>query len=246
MKYLIPFMFLLAFAMPLPAHAQKADPACVLDNCPKTDPAQEAEKEMSKGAGIQVPIEAPVEGAAAPKPVTPMQANEAIREIEQAIAKETIDQKISEGGLSRPAALRPSGQTPSCAPLVQNQKEVAEKVLKNEAHHVDEQKRINNAILDGIRHHKEEQLRIGQVLKDATALHAKGQQEQMAASVEYQRRLKEEGLVIREKLASNVRQHKEEGIPLRCLTTEKLMTFFTPGSISAIVQPQAQGGGRRQ
>lgn len=239
MKYLIPIMFLVAFAMPLPAQAQKPDPSCVKGDCPKTDPAREAEKEMHQAAGTPGPIEAPVEEAASPKPVTPMQASEAIKEIEQAIAKETVEQKITSGA----SGASYSGQTPSCAPFAPNQQEVGAKIRKNEELHFDEQKVINEKILTGIRHHLEEQVRIGGILNNATAKHAQEQQVQMASSAAYQRQLREEGRVISDKLAAKVRQHKEEGLALRCLTTEKMMSFSLKGSFG---MPAAQGQGQGQ
>ncbi len=232
MKYLIPVLFLISFAMPMPAHAAgKADMSCVKGDCKKTDPAKEAEKEMNKAAGgetsADIPIEAPVESAAplTPKPVTPMQAADAIKEIEQAIEKETVQKSISPRTGSGSVALSPSTQSPSCAPFAQQQTAVREKITGFAEQHQIEQKIISDKIMEGVMLHKAEQSRISQLIADGVTEHKAQQPIESAKSTDYQRQLREEGVAFNEKLAANVLQHQQEQPPLRCLTEEQFANF---------------------
>lgn len=224
MKYAFPFLVLMAFALPLPAAAQKADMSCVKGDCKKTDPAKEAEKEMHKAAGVDIPIEAPVQGAAEPvkTPPVPMGADDAIQEIQAAVAKEDASRPPSLP--DAPIRTSPPG-TPSCHPFAQNQRDVGAKIDSAVAAHTAEQKRISDKVADAVRGHKEEQIRISREITASADANQKRQAVIAAEHAEYQRKLKEDGLVVRDKLAANVAEHRGRYTQLRCLPYEAFKNF---------------------
>lgn len=231
MKYIVPIMFCMAVALPSLPVLAAADMSCVKGDCKKTDPAKEAEKEMNKAAGIETPIEAPVEQpadaepqpsqpAATAKALTPMQPDDAIREVQQAVSKETSQRA---GGASYATGFNPSSQMTSCSPFDAQQKSFRDRITAEQKKHEAQQKPIADKVTDGARLHIEEQLRISKVIAEGAAKHQARQKDVMAASADYQRKLKEEGLVIRQRLADYAEELKPTQDALRCLSHEQIM-----------------------
>lgn len=231
MKYIVPIMFCMALALPSLPVLAAADMSCVKGDCKKTDPAKEAEKEMNKAAGIDVPIEAPVEqpaeGAAQPsqpaataKALSPMKPDDAIREVQDAVSREASQRA---GGTSYATGYAPSTQSGSCSPFDAAQRAFRDRITAEQRKHEAAQKPIADKVTDAQRFHIEEQLRISKVVTDNSLVHQARQKEVSAASAEYQRRLKEEGLVLRQRLADYAEELKPQQDKLRCLTFEQMV-----------------------